>query len=104
MQRDFRQIDWDAEVEEDCRSLVRRAVREDLERQQDWTTRALVRPERTGAADIVARQPGVMAGAGVLGVIIDETASRLTLDLRAADGDAVAAGAPLGRVQGSVRD
>ena len=102
--RDFRQADWDAETDEDCRQLVRLAVREDLEREQDWTTLALVPPERTGAADIVSRQPGVVAGVEALSAIVDETGSRLTLELHAADGDLVEARTRIARVQGSVRD
>src|SRR5688500_14271626 len=86
MQRDFRQSEWGDAVVEDCRHLVRLAVHEDLERQQDWTTLALVPPEQIGAANIVARQPGVVAGAKALGVIIEEMGSRLTLQLHAADG------------------
>ena len=104
MQRDFRQIEWDSAVEEDCRGLVRLAVREDLEREQDWTTLALVPPERTGAADVVTRQPGVMAGARALALIIEEMGSRLTLELHAADGDGVEARTCIAHVQGSVRD
>ena len=62
MNRDFQQIEWDAATIEYCRQLVRLAVREDLERQQDWTTLALVAADQIGAADSVARQPGVLAG------------------------------------------
>jgi nicotinate-nucleotide pyrophosphorylase (carboxylating) len=104
MQRDFRQIEWDAATEEDCRSLVRLAVREDLEREQDWTTLAMVSPERKGGADIVSRQAGVVAGAKALGVIIDEMDGRLSLDLHSGDGDWIESGARIARIEGSVRD
>jgi nicotinate-nucleotide pyrophosphorylase (carboxylating) len=104
MQRDFRQIEWDAATEEDCRSLVRLAVREDLEREQDWTTLAMVSPERKGAADIVSRQAGVVAGAKALGIIINEMGGRLALDLHAADGDWIESRARIARIEGSVRD
>ncbi|HEX6961953.1 MAG TPA: carboxylating nicotinate-nucleotide diphosphorylase [Lacipirellula sp.] len=102
--RDFRQSAWDAETEEDCRQLVRLAVREDLKRQQDWTTLALVPPDRSGAADIVARQAGVVVGVHVLATIIDEMAARLSLELNASDGDAIQPGARIARLKGSVRD
>jgi nicotinate-nucleotide pyrophosphorylase (carboxylating) len=104
MQRDFQQIAWDAATEEDCRELVRLAVREDLERAQDWTTIALVPADRLGSADIVARQAGVAAGIKALATIIDEMASRLTLDFLVEDGERFDAGARLARVEGSVRD
>ncbi|MGH7193163.1 MAG: hypothetical protein ACREJM_06455, partial [Candidatus Saccharimonadales bacterium] len=60
--RDFRQVHWDAEVEDDCRQLIRLAVREDLERLYDWTTVALVPDATVGQAQVVARQAGVIAG------------------------------------------
>ena len=52
MSKDFQQIVWDAAVEEDCRQIVRLAVREDLDRLFDWTTLALV---PLGYADGVPR-------------------------------------------------
>ena len=52
---DFRQIEWDASVEDDCRQLVRLAIREDLGRLYDWTTVALV-PE-------AAARPAPLSGA-----------------------------------------
>jgi nicotinate-nucleotide pyrophosphorylase (carboxylating) len=102
--RDFRQSSWDEATEEDCRQLVRLAVREDLERQQDWTTLALVPADRQGAADIVARQAGVIAGVRALPVIVDETASQLVLTAYVEDGQSVEAGTCLARIAGNVRD
>ena len=48
MPADFHQIDWDITIEDDLRQIVRLAVREDLERQHDWTTVALVGPDSAG--------------------------------------------------------
>jgi nicotinate-nucleotide pyrophosphorylase (carboxylating) len=104
MQHDFRQFEWDDATAEDCRELVRLAVREDLEREQDWTTVALVPAGRIGAADIVARQAGVAAGMHALTVVFDEMAAQLSLDVAAKDGQAVEAGAKLARIEGQVRD
>jgi nicotinate-nucleotide pyrophosphorylase (carboxylating) len=104
MVRDFQQIEWDAAMIEDCRQLVRLAVREDLERQQDWTTLALVSADRVGAADIVARQPGFVAGMQAVAVTIDEMGGQLTFEPLAADGDRIAAMTTLGRLRGKVRD
>jgi nicotinate-nucleotide pyrophosphorylase (carboxylating) len=83
---------------------VRLAVREDLERQQDWTTVVLVPPERLGAANLVARQAGVAAGMPVLRTVIDEVNAQLTVIEQIADGQLVEAGAVLARLEGSVRD
>jgi len=104
MNRDFQQIEWDAATSEDCRQLVRLAVREDLERQQDWTTLALVAADRIGAADIVARQPGFVAGMQAVAVTIDEMGGQLTFEPLVADGDQIAAMTTLGRLSGKVRD
>ena len=62
MTKEFQQIEWDAAVEEDCRQLVRLAVREDLDRVFDWTTVCLVPPEAMARADVVSRQDGIVAG------------------------------------------
>lgn len=104
MDHDFQQIEWDAATIEDCRQLVRLAVREDLERQQDWTTLALVAPDRVGVADIVSRQAGYVAGVQAIAVTIDEMGGQLTFEARVADGDRVSAMSTLGRLSGQVRD
>lgn len=104
MKRDFQQVRWDSATIEDCRELIRLAVREDLERQQDWTTLSLVPPERRGAADIVARQAGVVAGLPAVEVALDEMDADLTLSPSVVDGQCIDAGASLGRLEGSVRD
>jgi nicotinate-nucleotide pyrophosphorylase (carboxylating) len=104
MKRDFQQIQWDAAAIEDCRQLVRLAVREDLERQQDWTTLATVSPERRGAADIVSRQAGYVAGIQATAVVVDEMGGRLTFEAFVADGDRIEGRTTLGRLSGSVRD
>jgi nicotinate-nucleotide pyrophosphorylase (carboxylating) len=104
MPRDFHQIEWDDVLADDCRQLVRLAVREDLERELDWTTVALVPSERLGAADIVARQAGVVAGMPAVGIAIDEIGAELTLEAAIDDGQPIAAGALLAQVRGRVRD
>ena len=104
MPREFQQITWDAATAEDCRHLVRLAVREDLEREQDWTTAALVPSGRTGSADIVARQAGVIAGIPALATIIDEMASQLSISAFVQDGQRVEPNVKLARLEGHVRD
>ena len=46
--KDFRQIAWDDALKDDCRELIRLAVREDLERGHDWTTLALAPADSAG--------------------------------------------------------
>jgi nicotinate-nucleotide pyrophosphorylase (carboxylating) len=104
MGRDFHQIEWDDLLADDCRQVVRLAVREDLELEQDWTTVALVPPGRVGSADIVARQAGVVAGMPALATALDEMGAKLTLEPAVQERQRVEAGARLARVSGDVRD
>lgn len=104
MPPEFTQLEWDATIEDDLRQLVRLAVREDLERQNDWTTVALVEPERQGRAVVVAREAGVVAGLRAVPVLIDEMQAAVDWRPGASDGEPVAAGAALGELAGSARD
>jgi nicotinate-nucleotide pyrophosphorylase (carboxylating) len=101
---DFHQLNWDATVEDDLRQLVRLAVREDLGRQNDWTTVALVGPDTQGAAAMVTRAPGVVAGLRALPIIVDEMQAAIDVHVQAADGDEIAAGTVIARLSGSARD
>ena len=104
MERDFVQLAWSAQVEEDCRRIVRLAVFEDLDRGYDWTTVALV-PEGAGAAaDVVARQAGVIAGLQAARVTLDEMDIPGQWQPRVSDGEHVAAGTVIATISGSARD
>ena len=76
MAKEFQQLDWNELIEDDLRQLVRLAVREDLDRQYDWTTVALVEPRPQGRAAVVVRQAGVMAGLRAMPIVIDEMQPR----------------------------
>lgn len=102
--KDYQQTDWDADVEDDCRQLVRLAVREDLEREQDWTTIALVDPDLEGRADITPRRPGVVCGLQAAAVVLDEMEANVRLETFADDGDEASPGAAIGSLSGGVRD
>ena len=104
MGRDFQQIEWDDILSDDCRQVVRLAVREDLELEQDWTTVALVPPGRAGSADIVARQAGVVAGMPALATALDEMGAKLSLEPAVEDRQRIEAGTRLARISGDVRD
>ena len=101
---DFTQQTWTPELEDDLRHLVRLAVREDLGRQNDWTTVALVAPEAQGRAAIVARGPGVAAGLRAAPILINEMNAKIEWQPRATDGDEIAAGGCLAELSGSARD
>jgi nicotinate-nucleotide pyrophosphorylase (carboxylating) len=102
--KEFDQLDWSAVIEDDLRQLVRLAVREDLDRQNDWTTVALVSPDREGRAVIVVREAGVIAGLRAVPIILDEMQAAIDWQSQASDGDDVAAGAVVAELAGRARD
>lgn len=104
MKSDFTQLDWNGAIEDDLRQLIRLAVREDLDREQDWTTLALVGPDAKGRAAVVVREAGVVAGLRAVPVLIDEMHAVIDMQSNAADGDDVAAGTAVAELVGSARD
>ncbi len=104
MNRDFTQLAWTGQVEEDCRRIVRLAVFEDLDRGYDWTTVALVPEGATAIAQVVARQAGVVAGLDAARVALDEMDITCQWQPRVSDVDQVAAGTVLANIAGSARD
>src|SRR5262245_19046115 len=101
--RNFTQVSWSPQVEEDLRRIVRLAVFEDLDRGQDWTTVCLVSDEAKAAAKIIVRKAGVVAGLIALGVILDEMEIDADYCPLAQDGDAVAAGTCVATIAGPAR-
>ncbi len=110
--QDFQQFEWDPSVDDDCRAIIRLAIAEDLGGQQDWTTVALVPADRLGAANVVTREAGIVAGMPAVATVIEEIRSQLTAQQTAqltaksasADGERVEAGTTLIQLQGNVRD
>ena len=104
MPKDFHQFDWSAAIEDDLRQIVRLAVREDLDRQYDWTTVALVKAQTQGRAAVIAREGGVIAGLRAAPIVIDEMHADVAIEARTSDGDEVPAGAVVAELAGSARD
>ena len=100
---DFRQIEWDDAIVDDCRQLIRLAVREDLDRWHDWTTVALVREGSHGKARMVARQRGVIAGLAAARVVLDEYDPRIEWLGIALDGKKVEPGQAVAQLAGPAR-
>src|SRR5438132_2371174 len=98
MNRDFTQLAWSPQIEEDLRRLVRLAVFEDLDRGQDWTTICLVPEEARAAANVVVRRAGIIAGLPAIGVVLDEMEIQADVHLLFQDGDAVSAGTIVARI------
>lgn len=101
--KEFRQVVWDAEIDEELAAILQAAVPEDLGRYYDWTTVALVPQAAQGAASIVSRQGGVMAGIAAAPQILEAYDPRLAWQPLVNDGAAVAAGQTVGRVSGPAR-
>jgi nicotinate-nucleotide pyrophosphorylase (carboxylating) len=104
MQRDFSQLEWSASVEEDCRRIVRLAVAEDFDRGYDWTTVALVPEGIAAAAEVVARQGGVIAGLEAARTALDEMEIEAQWLPAVRDGAAVDPGTVIATIRGSARD
>jgi nicotinate-nucleotide pyrophosphorylase (carboxylating) len=103
MSKEFHQLDWDDQLADDCRQIVRLAVREDLDRWHDWTTVALVPAGAQGSATIVARQAGVVAGLPAARLALEEMDRRVQLSPLVRDGDRIAAGQTIARLDGPAR-
>jgi nicotinate-nucleotide pyrophosphorylase (carboxylating) len=103
MAKEFQQIEWDEAVADDCRQIVRLAVREDLGRKFDWTTLALVPSGTPGSATIVARSPGVACGLRAVELALTEMDVTVQLTAQVDDGAVVSAGQALGRLSGPAR-
>ncbi len=79
---------------------VRAALDEDLRYGPDITTAAVIPPGAVGVAEIVARQPGVVAGLPVAAAVLDVAAFTPALG----DGDRVKAGDVVARVDGPMAE
>ncbi|QDU25352.1 Nicotinate-nucleotide pyrophosphorylase [carboxylating] [Anatilimnocola aggregata] len=103
MAKEYRQLTWDADVEHDCRQLVRLAILEDLERGHDWTTVALASEEARSVANLVARQSGVIAGIEAARITLEEMEIAASWEPQVADGAKVERGALVARLRGPAR-
>lgn len=103
MSIDYPQLRWDEATAHACRSLVRLAVAEDLDRQQDWTTLSLVPAGATGAADVAARQAGVLAGLEAAAIVAQEYDPHLVFTPNMRDGEPLAKGDVVATLSGPAR-
>src|SRR5687767_12667689 len=104
MTREFQQHTWDAQTIDDCRQLIRLAVREDLDQGHDWTTVSLVPREATAAASVVARQNGVIVGLRAAELVCQEMNLQAQWQPLVSDGDRVSPGQVVATINGSARD
>ncbi len=86
-----------------CQRLLQLGLAEDLGAAGDVTSQALIAPQLQGRAVVVARAPGVLAGAGAAALVFQAVEPRLQVDVRKADGSLLAAGERLAEISGPVR-
>lgn len=102
--RDYATVQADAALEDDCRQLIRLAVREDLDRSLDWTTVCLIDQAKRGRCDVVPRQAGICAGLVTAAWVVDEMDADLQLTPHLQDGEPLTVGQPILSLAGSARD
>ena len=84
----------------DLNRVVRAALEEDLRYGPDVTTAAVIPPGTKSTADVVARQPGTLAGLPVVAAVLDVACPAAAFTPQARDGDRVTAGDVVARVEG----
>jgi nicotinate-nucleotide pyrophosphorylase (carboxylating) len=104
MSSNYTQHDWSETLEDDCTQLVRLAVREDLDRWQDWTTVAMVTADQTAQASIVSRCSGVFCGSRVAQVVADVMQLDVKLESHRDDGSTMEPTDLLVTLSGNARD
>jgi len=98
--KEFQQVAWDEVLQADCRELCRLAIREDLGSLGDVTTAASVPRATPGAAAVVSRQPGVVAGLPCAALAVELVDPRLRWLPRTEDGQPIVAGQEIARLEG----
>jgi nicotinate-nucleotide pyrophosphorylase (carboxylating) len=88
----------------DLDRAVRAALEEDLRYGPDITTAAVIPPGTKSVADVVARQPGTLAGLPVAAAVLDVGCPAATFTPQAHDGDRVYTGDVIARVKGPLAE
>jgi nicotinate-nucleotide pyrophosphorylase (carboxylating) len=102
--RDYPQQKLDDFLRDDLEHLVRLAIREDLSRDMDLTTTAVVPPGLPAQANIVARVPGVAAGLALLHWMEYCLQASIQIELHCHDGQQFMKGDCLATLSGDARD
>lgn len=86
-----------------CMALIRLAHHEDLDEAGDLTTEAFISPDSTGAATMVARRPGVLAGLPAVALVLEAVDLRLTMACHCQDGNPLSSGTRIATIAGPMR-
>lgn len=103
MKRDYQQIMWCPAVEDDFRTILDQAVREDVESVGDLTTLATVPEDAMGTAAIVSRGEGVLAGKPIIGIICETISPDLQYEVEIDDGGRIMPEQRIARLHGPAR-
>ncbi|MDA7950583.1 MAG: carboxylating nicotinate-nucleotide diphosphorylase [Pirellulaceae bacterium] len=94
---------WTPAHQQNLQTLSQMALAEDLGGEEDWTSRAIVPAKAVGAADIIARQEGVLCGLAVVETVCQEIGFKGEISFFKSDGQVVASGDRLVHLTGDVR-
>lgn len=86
-----------------ARDIVARALADDLGGGADVTTEALISPEATGRARVVARAQGVVAGTLAAEEAFRQVDAALTVVWRSTDGERITGGEEVADIEGGLR-
>lgn len=103
MGSEFHQIQWDPALRDEVAGVLRLAVREDLGPLGDSTSKALIPKAATGAAEVIARQGGIVAGLPAAAIAVHLIDSSLQWTPDTSDGDRVTPGQRVARLEGPAR-
>ncbi len=104
IKRDFLQVSWDQQIEDDVRRLVQLAIAEDWGERGDVTVQCTIPETATGKAAMVSRKRGILAGVLTVEVILAELSLDVQWKSLLTDGASLEKGTVIGRLQGRVRD
>jgi nicotinate-nucleotide pyrophosphorylase (carboxylating) len=88
---------------EAARRLIDLALAEDLGNKGDLTCEALIDESQRGTIQIVARQPGVLAGIPIAKMVFEQLDSAVHVDVRIDDGSRLEKGSIVADVSGPLR-
>lgn len=101
--KEFHQIRWDTSLHDEAVALLRLAIREDLGPLGDSTSKALIPKAALGAAAVVARGAGVVAGIPVAEAAVQLIDPSVKWVHERGEGDAVKPGDRIARIEGPAR-
>ena len=100
---DYTQIVWNDVLQARAEQLARLAIEEDLNGEPDWTTTALVPEHAKGAAKLVTRKPGVVAGMPLVELVCRLVDPAIKVEVAAEEGTRIAKGDMLALLRGPAR-